>query len=120
MTQVNKILEKMEASLNGSIDGLQLDNTADVIEKNIVIEIMTDLSILVSEAQIELKTISLSGWVDVKDRLPNHTKEVLIIDANYDDYYGIGAYIKNEGWALQGMNFWKPTHWKELDKPNFK
>lgn len=61
---------------------------------------------------------NLCGWVDVKDRLPSHNKEVLIIDANYNDYYGIGSYRKNDGWAVSGANYWLPTHWKELDKPS--
>jgi hypothetical protein len=128
MKTLNKLLGYIESSLNGSLDEIQFDNTADVIEKSLVIEIVEDLKILLSEAQLEVKNISsnhiledsknLNEWVDVRDKLPNHTNEVLIIDVNYDDYYGIGAYRKNDGWALQGTNFWKPTHWKELDKPS--
>jgi hypothetical protein len=34
MKKVNNILGRMEASLNGSLDGLQLDNKCDVIEKS--------------------------------------------------------------------------------------
>lgn len=58
MKQISRILGIMEASLNGSLDGLQLDNTDDVIEKSLVIEMVNDLKMLVNEAQTEVKNIS--------------------------------------------------------------
>lgn len=58
MKQITKILGRMEASLNGSLDGLELDNTDDVIEKSLVIEMVNDLKMLVNEAQAEVKNIS--------------------------------------------------------------
>lgn len=58
MKKVSRLLGRMEASLNGSLDGLQLDNTADVIEKSLVIEMVNDLKMLVNEAQTEVKNIS--------------------------------------------------------------
>lgn len=58
MKQISRILGRMEASLNGSLDGLELDNTADVIEKSFVIEMVNDLKMLVNEAQMEVKNIS--------------------------------------------------------------
>ena len=89
----------------------EIKNTSEIIGVKLKIE---SNKIIQNDADSKI----LCGWVDVRDSLPNHSKEVLIIDANYDDYYGIGAYRKNDGWALQGTNFWKPTHWKELDKPS--
>ena len=58
MKQISRILGRMEASLNGSLDGLELDNTDDVIEKSLVIEMVNDLKMLVNEAQTEVKNIS--------------------------------------------------------------
>lgn len=57
MRKVIAILNRIEASLNGSLDGLQLDNTADVIEKSLAIEIVNDIMTLVNEAQVEVKNI---------------------------------------------------------------
>jgi hypothetical protein len=45
MKKVSNILAQMEASLNGSLDGLEFDNTDDVIEKSTVIEMVKDLKI---------------------------------------------------------------------------
>ena len=69
MKQISRILGRMEASLNGSLDGLELDNTDDVIEKSLVIEMVNDLKMLVNEAQTEVKNISSKPML--ADRLPN-------------------------------------------------
>jgi len=53
MKNVSKVLRRMESSLDGSLDGLELDNTSDVIEKSLVIQILKDLKILVNEALTE-------------------------------------------------------------------
>jgi hypothetical protein len=58
MKKVNNVLGRMEASLNGSLDGLQLDNTCDVIEKSLVIEMVNDLMMLVNEARTEVNNFS--------------------------------------------------------------
>jgi hypothetical protein len=55
MRKVRNILAVMEASLNGSLDGLELDNTFDTIEKSSVIENIKDLLKLVKEAQQAVK-----------------------------------------------------------------
>jgi hypothetical protein len=57
MKKINNILSIMEASLNGSLDGLELDNTDDVIEKSSVIENIKDLLKLVKEAQQEVRSM---------------------------------------------------------------
>jgi hypothetical protein len=49
----------LEASLNGSLDGLEFDNTADVIEKSTVIEMVKDLKMLVNEAQQQVKNLNI-------------------------------------------------------------
>ena len=58
MKKVSKILNLMEAILNGSLDGLELDNTCDVIEKSLVIEMVNDLKTLVTKARTEVKNIT--------------------------------------------------------------
>lgn len=68
MKQVSKILGIMEASLNGSLDGLELDNTDEVIEKSLVIEMVNDLKMLVNEAQTEVNKISSNSML--ADSLP--------------------------------------------------
>lgn len=60
MKNISKILGRMEASLNGSLDGFELDNTDDVIEKSLVIEMVNDLKMLVNEAQTEVNKISIN------------------------------------------------------------
>jgi len=60
MKKVSEILGNMQASLNGSLDGLEFDNTCDVIEKSTVIEMVKDLMAMVSEAQLQVKNLSLS------------------------------------------------------------
>lgn len=63
MKKVSRLLGRMEASLNGSLDGLQLDNTSDVIEKSLVIEMVNDLKMLVNEAQTEVNNFSSNAPV---------------------------------------------------------
>ena len=64
-----------------------------------------------------------SQWVDVRDRLPrnNNTdgtiKEVLVMDEKYHDHKGIGSYSLENGWAISGISYWKPTHWIEIPQP---
>lgn len=57
---------------------------------------------------------SKNSWICVKDRLPNHAKDVFIRDATRDNYYGVGSYRKNVGWVVNGNNYWQPTHWWEV------
>lgn len=59
MKKVNSILGRIEASLNGSLDGLELDNMDDVIEKSLVIEMVKDLKMLVDEAKQEVKKLNI-------------------------------------------------------------
>lgn len=63
-----------------------------------------------------------SEWVNVNDRLPKDTKDVLIIDANEEEaYYGIGSYREKGGlWCINGSNYWLPTHWMPMPKPPVK
>jgi len=49
---INKI-KLMKASLNGALDGLELDNTCDVIEKSTVIEMVKELLKLVDDVEAE-------------------------------------------------------------------
>ena len=58
MKKVTNKLALMEASLNGSLDGLEFDNKDDVIEKSTVIEMVKSLKMLVNEAQTEVKNFS--------------------------------------------------------------
>ena len=60
MTKIQKILNRMEASLNGSLDSLELDNKSDFIEKSGAIGIVNDLLRLVSEAMNEVSDIPLA------------------------------------------------------------
>lgn len=53
---MTKELKLIRASLNGSLDGLELDNTSDVIEKSSVILMINELKELVDKA-IELATL---------------------------------------------------------------
>ena len=49
---INKI-KLIKASLNGALDGLELDNTCDVIEKSTVIEMVKELLKLVDDVEAE-------------------------------------------------------------------
>jgi len=69
MKQISRILRRMEASLNGSLDGIELDNVDDVIEKSLVIDMVNDLKTLVNEAQAEVKNLSSNAML--ADRIPN-------------------------------------------------
>lgn len=84
MKKVSNILARMEASLNGSLDGLELDNTDDVIEKSTVIEMINDLKMLVTEAQQQVKKLNIpvvSNCYIVRDWM---VSEVFEFD-NYND-----------------------------------
>jgi hypothetical protein len=59
MKKVNSIIGRLEASLNGSLDGLELDNMDDVIEKSLVIDMVKDLKMLVDEAKQEVKNLNI-------------------------------------------------------------
>lgn len=56
----------------------------------------------------------ISKWVSVNERTPSNIDEVVIMDENHYNYLGIGSYSPENGWAIQGTFYWKPTHWLEL------
>lgn len=56
----------------------------------------------------------ISKWVRVSERTPISIDEVVIMDADHNNYLGIGSYSSENGWAIQGNFYWKPTHWLEL------
>ena len=59
----------MYAHLNGSLDGLELDNTDDVIEKSLVIGMVKELKALLEEAKEEMKNIPTKIMEDESDNL---------------------------------------------------
>ena len=71
MKKLKSTLGVMEASLNGSLDGLELDNTDDVIEKSVVIEMVYDLKKLLKEAQNELKN---NGNQEIQTNKPHNQR----------------------------------------------
>jgi len=46
---LNRKLSLIEESLNGSLDGFEFDNTSDVIEKSLVIELINDLKTIIKK-----------------------------------------------------------------------
>lgn len=53
---MKKLIHKiklLKASLNGALDGFELDNTCDVIEKSTVIEMIKELIMLVDDLESE-------------------------------------------------------------------
>lgn len=69
MKTVSNILSKMEATLNGSLDGLELDNTDDVIEKSAVIEMVNNLKLLVNDAQQQVKNFNIPAVINQRELL---------------------------------------------------
>lgn len=53
--EVKKILNKLEGSINGSLDGFEFDNTTNVIEKSLVTTILNELKSYVTQAQASLE-----------------------------------------------------------------
>ncbi len=45
----SKKLKLIEASINGSLDGIEFDNNSDVIEKSFVIDMLNDLKKLLNK-----------------------------------------------------------------------
>lgn len=81
MKKVSQILKVIEASLNGSLDGLELDNTADVVEKSDVVGMVKDLMKLVNEAQELVNNISskpdvIKSVCQCRKDLPNGAVEL--------------------------------------------
>ena len=46
----SKKLKLIEASINGSLDGIEFDNNSDVIEKSFVIDMLNDLKRLLNKS----------------------------------------------------------------------
>jgi hypothetical protein len=53
--EIKKILNKLEGSINGSLDGFEFDNTTNVIEKSLVTTILSELKSYVTQAQVSLE-----------------------------------------------------------------
>lgn len=58
MEKATRKLAQTEASINGYLDAVELDNRTDVIGKSYVVEMLRSLLMLVNEAQAEVKIIS--------------------------------------------------------------
>jgi len=54
MEKALKKIARINSLVCGSLDGLELDNTSEVIEKSIVIELLNDIKKLTDEARAEL------------------------------------------------------------------
>ena len=54
MKNVYQKIILLEAMLNGSLDGLELDNNCDVIEKSTVVEMINDFKKATKQIQNEL------------------------------------------------------------------
>ncbi len=50
---ISKKLKLIEASINGSLDGIEFDNNSDVIEKSFVIDMLNDLKKLLNKQDHE-------------------------------------------------------------------
>jgi hypothetical protein len=46
---ISKKLKLIEASINGSLDGIEFDNNSDVIEKSFVVDMLNDLKKLLNK-----------------------------------------------------------------------
>lgn len=62
---------------------------------------------------------TVSGWVSVKDRLPEHGKRYLIYATSGDNKIGhITTAAFGGHFALSGRcAYWKVTHWMPLTQP---
>jgi type III secretory pathway component EscR len=82
MRKVHNKLAIIEASLNGSLNGLELDNTSDVIEKSSVIEMINDLKILVNQAHTAAKETEESYLHPFRDIIKAHTEKLNTMKLN--------------------------------------
>lgn len=82
MKNVHSKLAIIEASLNGSLDGLELDNTCDVIEKSSVIEMINDLKGLVTQAHTAAKETEESYLHPFRDIIKAHTEKLNTMKLN--------------------------------------
>lgn len=89
----------------------------------------------VLEAAADMLEQDARGWISVKDRLPEHGKQVLLIAYGWSDttiYLGrlehmssetswlTGLTSKESEWCIQGWSYLKEplvTHWMPLPKP---
>ena len=63
MKKATKKLAQTEASINGYLDALELDNTFDVIGKSDVVKMLRSLLMLVNEAQTEVNNFSSNSML---------------------------------------------------------
>lgn len=52
---INRHLSKMQAFISGALDGLEIDNTDDIVGKSEVIKSFKDLRLMLNDAQNALK-----------------------------------------------------------------
>jgi hypothetical protein len=54
-------------------------------------------------------------WIDVKDRLPELHRRVLLFRSEFDPY--IGCLDTDGHWYINGSLLYQPTHWMPLPEP---
>ncbi len=69
----------------------------------------------------------VSGWISIKDRLPDRDDELVLVIANgkfgnitLDEAFELACYYKDDGWVLESypdMENIRVTHWMPLPKP---
>lgn len=123
----------------GKVDGTSPEGVAAMwyygyLQRKEAVEIIEDMCI-----KKEPAVLADSGWISVKDRLPDgdgnvyedgleESKYVLVYGCYEDDYgYGIGTYIRDHincdaGWSgclsgLYELDCCNVTHWQPLPEP---
>lgn len=69
----------------------------------------------------------VSGWISVKDRLPDDSDKIVLVIANgkfgnitLDEAFELACYYKDDGWVLESypdMENVRVTHWMPLPEP---
>lgn len=96
MKKLKSTIAQLDASIQGALDGLELDNKDDIIEKSAVIEqLKTELS-LIREAGSELKNISFQPHISKP--LPTDSETEQWFTDNIDDDSASSAIYKFRLW----------------------
>lgn len=69
-----------------------------------------------------------NGWISVEERLPENDDNLVLVtvcgkpkkNITLLSAYYLASYSKDEGWILDGFEYWKDftvTYWRELPPP---
>lgn len=61
-----------------------------------------------------MKEQFIAEWVPAHEFVPSTSDEVFVKDSENADRLGIGTYRGGGSWGVNGVDYWKPTHWLRL------